>query len=144
VITLRGEDIWILRSGPVTAEDLRPFAREVSLANRSLLPNAPGQLKSHYAPKTPLKLLEKGEVPVGQLGRRIGLLGWRGGEAAKGFQAAEVLSRSGDLKEAAATLFAKLRKLDGSGCNLIVAESVPEKGLGIAIMDRLRKAAGNG
>ncbi len=51
---------------------------------------------------------------------------------------------TGDLKEAAATLFAKLRLLDAGKLDGIVAESVPEEGLGIAIMDRLRKAAGNG
>jgi L-threonylcarbamoyladenylate synthase len=53
----------------------------------------------------------------------------------------EVLSPSGDLREAAATLFAKLRRLDEAGLDLILAEPVPEIGLGVAIMDRLRKAA---
>ena len=56
----------------------------------------------------------------------------------------EILSRTGDLKAAAASLFSKLRHLDSVGLDLIVAESVPEEGLGIAIMDRLRKAAGHG
>jgi L-threonylcarbamoyladenylate synthase len=53
----------------------------------------------------------------------------------------EILSPAGDLREAAATLFAKLRRLDEAGLDLILAEPVPEHGLGIAIMDRLRKAA---
>ena len=53
----------------------------------------------------------------------------------------EILSAAGDLREAAATLFAKLRRLDDAGLDLILAEPVPEAGLGIAIMDRLRKAA---
>ena len=46
-----------------------------------------------------------------------------------------------DLREAAATLFAKLRRLDEAGLEVIYAEPVPEVGLGLAIMDRLRKAA---
>ena len=61
-----------------------------------------------------------------------------------GVAAGETLSPDGDLREAATTLFAKLRRLDESGVELIVAEPVPEKGLGVAIMDRLRKAAAAG
>jgi L-threonylcarbamoyladenylate synthase len=144
VVTLREENIWILRSGPITAEDLRPLAETVAVANRSALPNAPGQMKSHYAPKTPLKLLKPGEQPAAEKGRNSGLLAWCSDDDAKGFSHVEILSRNGDLKAAAASLFSKLRVLDSTGLDLIVAESVPEEGLGIAIMDRLRKAAGHG
>jgi len=144
IITVRGRSIWILRSGPITAEDLRPFAEKVAVASRSALPNAPGQLKSHYAPATPLKLLRKGERPALQMGRRLGFLAWCSDDDTKGFSKVEVLSRTKGLKEAAATLFAKLRTLDSAKLDLIVAEAVPEEGLGIAIMDRLRKASGNG
>lgn len=144
VITLRGNDIWILRSGPITAEDLRPFASNVSVANRRALPNAPGQMKSHYAPATPLRLLSAGEQSLGDAKQRMGLLAWQGTESVKGFEVTEVLSRKGDLREAAATLFAKLRHLDAAGLEQILAEPVPDEGLGIAINDRLRKAAGNG
>jgi len=144
VITLREESIWILRSGPVTAEDLRPFAETVAVANRSALPNAPGQLKSHYAPKTPLKFLRPDERPLGDPKRRVGLLAWCSDDDARGFSPVEILSRTGDLREAAATLFSKLRLLDSAGLDIIMAEQVPEEGLGIAINDRLRKAAGHG
>ena len=144
VITLREENIWILRSGPITADDLRPFAETVAVANRSMLPTAPGQMKSHYAPETPLKLLQPGERPAGDPKRRTGLLAWCSDDSAKGLSAVEILSRTGDMKAAAASLFAKLRQLDAAGLDLIVAEPVPEEGLGIAINDRLRKAAGNG
>ena len=144
VITLREQNIWILRSGPITAEDLRPFADEVAVANRSALPNAPGQLKSHYAPKTPLKLLRPDERPAGDPKRRVGLLAWCSDDDARGFNPVEILSRTGDLREAAASLFSKMRLLDSAWLDLIVAEQVPEEGLGIAINDRLRKAAGRG
>jgi L-threonylcarbamoyladenylate synthase len=144
VITLREENIWILRNGPITAEDLKPFAKTVATAHRTALPNAPGQLKSHYAPKTPLKLLSPDERPLGDSKRRAGLLAWCSGDDARGFKSVQILSRTGDLKEAAASLFAKLRVLDNAGLDLIVAEPVPEEGLGIAINDRLRKAAGHG
>ena len=71
----------------------------------------------------------------------VGLLAFRAAPASHDFAAVELLSATGDLREAAATLFAKMRRLDESGVDLIVAEAVPETGLGIAIMDRLRKAA---
>ena len=57
---------------------------------------------------------------------------------------AAVMSRSGDVLEAAANLFAQLRQLDAIGPRLIVAELVPESGLGEAVNDRLRRAAGLG
>ena len=144
VITVREDKIWILRSGPITAEDLRPFAESVAVANRSSLPNAPGQLKSHYAPQTPLQLLRPDERPVGDPKWRMGLLAWCSDDDSGGFSAVEILSRNGDLRAAAASLFAKLRLLDSEGLDVIVAEQVPEEGLGIAINDRLRKAAGHG
>jgi len=57
------------------------------------------------------------------------------------FAAVEYLSRKQDLHEAAANLYGALRRLDEAGLELIVAEAVPETGLGVAIMERLRKAA---
>ena len=74
---------------------------------------------------------------------RAGLLAWK--HVAKHdygrFAQVEWLSESGDLREAAAGLFAKLRRLDEAGLDVILAEKLPETGLGVAIMDRLRKAA---
>jgi L-threonylcarbamoyladenylate synthase len=59
-----------------------------------------------------------------------------------GFAAVEVLSRDGDLREAAIHLFAALHRLDALGLDRIVADTVPETGVGLAIMDRLRRASG--
>ena len=53
----------------------------------------------------------------------------------------EVLSPGGDLREAAANLFAAIRRLDALNLEMILAETVPEVGLGRAIMDRLRRAS---
>jgi L-threonylcarbamoyladenylate synthase len=119
-------------------------AGEVARTGGSPMPKAPGQLKSHYAPATKLKLLCSGVRPVVKPGERTGLLAWCSADDARGFSRTEILSRTGDMREAAASLFLKLRALDSAGLDLIVAESVPEQGLGAAIMDRLRKAAGNG
>jgi L-threonylcarbamoyladenylate synthase len=57
------------------------------------------------------------------------------------FAAVEILSQSGDFREAAANLFGALRRLDLLGLDRIVAEPVPEVGLGTAIMDRLRRCS---
>ena len=132
--------IRILRAGPVTSEQLAEFAK-VLAEPRSGAPEAPGQLKSHYAPRTRL-IISNLRFQISNFpGRRAGLLAWKSTAGGEGFETVEVLSPTGDLREAAATLFAKMRRLDAAGLDLIVAEPVPETGLGIAIMDRLRKAA---
>ena len=70
---------------------------------------------------------------------RTGLLVWS--QSGEGFECVEYLSRKQDLREAAANLYGAMRRLDEAGLDLIVAEAVPETGLGVAIMERLRKAA---
>jgi L-threonylcarbamoyladenylate synthase len=173
IVALDGTRLRMLRAGPVTAEeDLGgvwaawrlsqqppPEEAEVTemfaqlgvsfpkmMEGRPTAIEAPGQLKSHYAPRTPLRLQypgvhfrfhRRGEEPI----PRVGSLAFQEPSRAGQFACEEILSPSGDLREAAATLFAKLRRLDEAGLDLILAETVPERGLGIAIMDRLRKAA---
>jgi L-threonylcarbamoyladenylate synthase len=64
--------------------------------------------------------------------------------AAEGYAVIEVLSQNGNLLEAATNLFAALRRLDNAGLERIVVTPVPERGIGRAIMDRLRRAATRG
>ena len=135
IVAVAGGRLEILRNGPVTREELSEFG-EVTAPGAVSKPVAPGQLQSHYAPRTSL-ILEPGPKPVA--GKRCGLLAWK--KAVPGFEKSEVLSQSGDLRETATHLFAAMRRLDEAGLDLIVAEPVPESGLGAAIMDRLRKAA---
>ncbi len=140
VVLVRKGRLLVLRDGPITREQLNAFTT-VDTAPTGARPEAPGQLKSHYAPRTPMELLSSGAVPLAA-GAKVGLLAWN--NVAPGFQRVEVLSPTADFREAAATLFAKLRRLDEAGLDRIVAEQVPETGLGLAIMDRLRKAAARG
>jgi L-threonylcarbamoyladenylate synthase len=140
IVTVRGDKLWILRNGPITAEDLARHA-SVAEATAGATPMAPGQLKSHYAPATPLRLLPPGQAPYRETPGGVGLLAFCQHDDVGAFRHVEVLSPQGDLREAAANLFAKLRILDSKGLAEIVAEAVPEHGLGAAIMDRLRKAA---
>jgi L-threonylcarbamoyladenylate synthase len=71
-----------------------------------------------------------------------GLLAFTAVPPQPSFRRVEVLSSRGDLREAAMNLFSCLHRLDREGLEIIFAESVPETGLGRAIMNRLRKAAG--
>ena len=70
----------------------------------------------------------------------IGLLSFRPIDDTSPFSAVEVLSPDGDLQEAARNLFSALRRLDTADMDLIVAQRVPEVGLGIVINDRLARA----
>ena len=136
-----GETLRILRPGPVSGEDLSRFGQVIAQPASSATPEAPGQLPSHYAPRTRMLLTNPGILPP-ELPPRCALLAWRDEPPVPHpFAAVEVLSRAGDLTEAAASLFAKLRHLDELALDLIVCQRVPEHGLGVAIMDRLRKGA---
>ena len=142
IVAIEGAAIRILRNGPITREQLMQFA-PVCEAAATAQPEAPGQLASHYAPRTPMRMAEDnetfGESDV-RTGRRVGILAWREIPAGK-YAAIEVLSPAGDLRDAAASLFAKMRRLDEARLDEIIAQPVPETGLGVAIMDRLRKAS---
>ncbi len=139
IVVLRNGGIEILRHGPITAEQLRELG-EVRIVAGGAQPEAPGQLRSHYAPRTPLTLVRTLADFRGPTGARLGALRWTGGDA-DGFEEVRALSSTGDLTEAAANLFRYLRELDAAGLDRIVAEEVPEVGLAAAIMDRLRRAA---
>jgi L-threonylcarbamoyladenylate synthase len=99
---------------------------------------SPGMLARHYAPRTPLTLLEEG-APIPDLKGRTGWLIYDRILDVKGPQ--EVLSTRRNLSEAATRLFACLRQLDRLGLDQIVAWKVPDRGLGCAINDRLTRAS---
>jgi len=141
ILATKGGKLEILRKGPVTREALAPWGEMVE-PGAVAQPVAPGQLPSHYAPGTPLRLLSSAATAEEARGS-VGLLAWRSPEPAMAarFGSVEVLSEAGDPRQAASRLFAAMRRLDASGVEEIVAEPVPEEGLGAAIMDRLRRAA---
>jgi L-threonylcarbamoyladenylate synthase len=131
--------LYILRPGGVPAEEIEKAAgREVKYKTEISLPEAPGQCDSHYAPESVLKIINEGEeIPDDD----CALLAFRSNSRKNSFRAVEILSHSGDLREAAANLFAALHRLDSLRPKTIYAEKIPEIGLGNAIMNRLRKAA---
>jgi L-threonylcarbamoyladenylate synthase len=133
----------ILRVGGVPPEALRDVLGALAYSTETKgRPEAPGQLLRHYATRTPLEIVEEDDRRAEPCpGERVGLLAWTAPKGAERYTAVEVLSPSGDLREAAANLFAALHRLDGLQLERLVAYPVPEQGLGIAIMDRLRRCS---
>ena len=133
----------LLRPGGVTLEEIESIIGPVEISsNEESRPSAPGMLPIHYAPRTPMILNWSVKNLDSFKGKKIGLLAFRKPEKSLKFDHAEVLSKKGDLREAAANLFGAIRQLDALNLDLILAETVPEIGLGRAIMDRLRRASG--
>jgi len=142
VVAVRDGRIDILRRGPITAEQLSEFGKIDIIAAAGKI-SAPGQLVSHYAPKTPLQLIDDLGSFASRGQQRRALLAWNAIETDMRFVAIRNLSDRKDLREAAANLFRYLRELDDLNVDLIVAERVPDQGLGAAILDRLRRASHN-
>lgn len=139
IVSLAGEQPVLLRPGGTSVEAVEQIAGHLERAgDKQEKPSAPGQLPSHYAPRTPLFLTTH---PEEASGGRIGLLALRMPADGRGYAKIEVLSPSGSLREAASNLFAALHRLDAMGLDAIVAAPLPERGLGTAINDRLRRAA---
>ena len=139
IVALRNNRIEVLRRGPITEEQLAEFG-DIIFASTTAPPEAPGQLPTHYAPKTPLILVRdaaKFDVPES---KRCGVLAWST-DPPSGFVELRLLSQRQDPIEAAKNLYRWLRELDEANLDLIVAETVPDVGLGAAINDRLRRAA---
>jgi len=146
IVAVRDGRIEILRCGPITHEQLSELA-EVRNPVATPKISAPGQLPSHYAPKTPLRLIDSAKDFFPEKNQRIGLLAWSGAVRSsissqmEAFTVVRILSDCGDQREAAANLFRYLRELDSFGLDLILAERIPSQGLGAAIMDRLERAS---
>jgi len=140
IVSFAGPVPVLLRPGGIPLEEIRAAIGPIAVARTDGdRPLAPGQFPSHYAPCTPMQLHQGGDPR--QHSGRIGLLSFQRPLDCKGLAAVEVLSEQGDLREAAANLFAAIRRLDAQWLDLILAEPVPETGLGLAIMDRLRRAS---
>lgn len=131
----------ILRPGGLPVEEIEKLIGRVEIQAYSERPRSPGQLPGHYSPRTPLKIFEDKKIRIPK-GVKAGLLAFKQPGKSLSFKRIEILSESGDLREAASNLFWCLHKLDRAGLDIIYAEPVPEMGLGRAIMDRLRKAEG--
>lgn len=177
VVSVEAGGVTVLRLGATPVEEIEAALPGVKVAvarptsapggaagaaqcgDGAALPS-PGMTERHYAPRTPLYVLEQTDLaridrgsdnasmpePFAMFGtRRQGLIGW--GDVSRlnrHFEAVRSLSHSGDAVEAAANLFAVMRELDRLGLDRLVAVPLPEEGLGRAINDRLRRASAYG
>lgn len=142
VIMMRDDTLVILRKGGLGAEELSTVVTNLRLeVNLSSNPKSPGQLKSHYAPRAPFLLGDVEELLQSNAGTRIAVLSFDKAYYGADIVINELLSPSGDLSEAARNLFSAMRRLDRTDIGLIIAEKVPDHGLGMAINDRLQRAA---
>ncbi len=134
VVDAATEPPTILRPGGITAEEIRSLVGPIRTMETSDAPASPGMLVSHYAPERPLRLnamsVRSGEALL-SFGRHY----------VTGAAAEQNLSRRGSLQEAASNLFAQLRAIDRPEFSGIAVMPIPERGLGRAINDRLRRAA---
>jgi len=162
VVRVLGGDIHVLRPGGVTAEQLRraagPSAAVVSAGGAgdevgAEAPRSPGVKYTHYAPQGEMVVVTGEPAPMRAAvqaaadearrgGRRVGIVACA--EHAGGYRADAVLAcgSRAEPETAARRLYAALRECDARGLDFIVAEGYPEDGIGAALMNRLRKAAG--
>ncbi len=141
VLEVNANEIRLLRAGGIPVEEIERVAGPVERANvaQGDQPLAPGQLAHHYAPRKPLRLLAGQTGPPHSTGA-----GWLafGPVGRDSVRIVENLSPLGDLREAAANFFRALRTLDDHPhVETIYARRVPPHGLGLAINERLERAA---
>jgi L-threonylcarbamoyladenylate synthase len=165
VLDLTVDPPMVLRPGGVTLEELRAVLGDVQMldaAHTEAAKRSPGTRSRHYAPRAQVLLVEQGaaEAALKELsGKRVGVLVHgtrlrldRTSSPANGRRRRTVQTKSGggeviiiqmprSLKAYARRLFAVLRELDEQGVDVIVVEKLQERGLGRAIMDRLRRAS---
>jgi L-threonylcarbamoyladenylate synthase len=138
VLDLSADSPVLLRPGGVSREAIEAVIGRIALSDALPTGDAarksPGQLASHYAPARPVRL------EATAVGTDEGLLAF-GPNVPPGAMLTLNLSPAGDLAEAAANLFAMMRALDRPGIGRIAVMTIPETGLGLAINDRLRRAA---
>ncbi|MCA9112818.1 MAG: threonylcarbamoyl-AMP synthase, partial [Planctomycetaceae bacterium] len=144
VVYVANEPPTLLRPGGVTQEEIERIIGPLSLphaddAGDDRPQTSPGMLSRHYAPHTPLQILNNiSEITFSTMTGVMTLQPFAGMER---FTSVEVLSQSGNLTEAASQFYAALRRLDSQGLQQIVATPFPESGLGRALNDRLQRAA---
>jgi L-threonylcarbamoyladenylate synthase len=139
IVGIEDGEIFIHRLGGVTADDIRSvIGREPKFSLFHKKPDTPGQLKPHYAPGKPLIVGDVDAIIDSNPGKKIAVISYN---RKYDVFLNKVLSPTGNLHEAASNLFTALRELDRSEAEIILAEKFPDEGMGMAINDRLSRAA---
>jgi len=141
IISFEEGDITVLRVGGCDIESIEKIVGKIIVRpHTNSNPMAPGMTDSHYSPLTPIKVGNIEQMIARHADKRIGVLSFN-----KYYKTIDkihqvMLSEKSDLGEAATHLFTGLRHLDTLNLQLILSEYVPDKGLGRAINDRLKRA----
>jgi L-threonylcarbamoyladenylate synthase len=145
IIDVTGPQPAILRPGAVTAELVAALVGEVDTAPATSAPRVSGSLPSHYAPRARVEIVADAElvlraIALAQAGSKVAVVSREPTLIAQ--PNVIVLTASSDDEEFARSLYSLLRRVDGLGCDVVVTTLPMAHGLGTAIADRLRRAAG--
>ena len=142
IIGIEDQEITVYRKGGLAIEEIEKLVGPVIVKDHSESnPGAPGMLKSHYSPGKRMTLTTMEADPIIPIGKNIGCLRFKNYMGGIDEKNQLILSPKGNYEEAARNLFAYMRLLDEKEVDEIIAELLPEEGLGRAINDRLRRAA---
>jgi L-threonylcarbamoyladenylate synthase len=142
IIGFENNEPILYRLGAISIEEIENVIGKISINNmKEKAPNAPGMLAKHYSPKTKTYLTNDIEKFLKDYkDKTIGLVSFTQDITALNIKHVEILSKSGDLKEAASKLYSALHTLDDLNLDMIVAQRFPDIGLGKSINDRLERA----
>lgn len=142
IVGFEGEQAVLYRLGSISAEDIERVVGKLKFHTiDDSAPAAPGMLSRHYAPSTATFLTQDvKEMVLSHPNKKIGLLIFQKNPISQHMAHTEVLSQKGDLNEAARNLYAAMHRLDHLDLDVIIAEKLPEEGLGKSINDRLKRA----
>lgn len=142
IIDLSSDAPRILRLGGLALEEIEEITGEIEVSTHSSSnPQAPGMLSSHYSPGKKLLIGNIHDLLKKHAGENTATISLNESFEEVPKKNQMILSPTGDLKEAATNLFKSLRDLDRDDVDIILAELMPESGLGPAINDRLKRAA---
>lgn len=133
----------LYRHGAIAKEEIEDVLNcSVVEISNDILPESPGMFKKHYSPNTPLLISKNVKKDLLRLNdKKIGIICFQNNLEDFNQNNLKVLSSKGNLKEAASKLYSTLHGFDNMGFDLILAEEMPNVGLGLAINDRLKRAS---
>jgi L-threonylcarbamoyladenylate synthase len=142
IIGFENDQPILYRRGAIAIEDIEKMVGKLSITtNNDKSPSAPGMLSRHYAPQTDTYVTDDVQGLLKSFeGKKIGLLLFKNQLEHNNINQQEILSNSGDLEEAAKNLYAAMHSLDQSNLDVIIAERLPDEGLGKTINDKLERA----
>ena len=138
VISLGKNGFTLLRPGAFTVAEIAEVLPRVFETDKGSEKHSPGHMLSHYSPRKPIYFTT--DAPAGTDISLAGLISFGAPLDASKYKLVEVLSAKKDMKEAAVNLFGAMHRMEAAGVAVMLVEPLPEEGIGIAIMDRLRKA----